>query len=193
MARTKILPTMVMGVAALVMTACGEEQRGQEDTTQVTAPSPALTRVISTPAPPTPAPTPTAAPAATPTAAPPAPTPTQGAVSRQQSIQIARRAARSWGEPNPAIIEVVRTTVEDANKRAAPGGLVRGRTALQGNRNPAWLVGMRGQFLPESMKKQYEKAGLTPRPVEGRMYLIIEINTGKVLAQGLLPGNTSNS
>lgn len=82
----------------------------------------------------------------TPTAAA---TPVDKKVSRQAAIEYGRVQAEAYGEANPVLIEVVETTLADANARLNPGGGPADGPTLPvaPEDTPVWLVRMWGSFV----------------------------------------------
>jgi hypothetical protein len=97
-------------------------------------------------------------------------------LTRAQAIQIARSDAASMGEEDAVLIDVMYTTVEDANARISGTDEV---PEYEGSTKLAWLVRMRGSFRP---------AGYETGPREsGWMFVVVEADTGLRVRRGYRP------
>ena len=109
-------------------------------------------------------------------------------LTREQVIEKGRMWASAMGEDNPVLIDVVLTTLADANSRlrqspttspadGAPEG-------LQGlpREGRVWLVRMSGSFVPSSHPGLREFA-----PERGWMFAVVNASTGQTIHYGYQP------
>lgn len=109
-------------------------------------------------------------------------------LTREQVIEKGRMWASAMGENNPVLLDVVLTTLNDANRRlrqspdtSPADGAPEGLQGLPGE-GRVWLVRMSGSFVPSSHPGMRESV-----PERGWMFAVVNAATGQTIHYGYQP------